>query len=82
MTRLDARRLDDWAALHGEPVEPEAAPTLPVCTLHGPYTPHSLLDADCPVCDREDYRAWQNRRHDIAPRSTPTCEEVGDPWPS
>jgi hypothetical protein len=82
--RLDARRLNTWADEHGHTVEPEPAPEPAVCPRHGPYTPHSLVDADYPRCDHDAADAWQNRRHDLAPRPTPTpsAEEEGDTWPS
>lgn len=63
MSRIDARRLDTWAELHGEIIEPEA-PEAFACPRHGPYTPHSLLDADCPRCDLEDHQARQDARYD------------------
>jgi hypothetical protein len=47
-----AESLNDWADLHGETIEPEP-PTEHACPSHGPHTPRSLLDADCPACDAE-----------------------------
>jgi len=84
VSRFDARRLNTWADEHAHTIEPEPAPEPAICPRHGPYTPHSLVDADCPRCDHDAADAWQNRRHDLAPRPTPTpsAEEEGDTWPS
>ncbi len=58
-----AESLTDWADLHGETPEP-VSPPVHTCPRHGTYTPHSLVDADCPQCDRDDYVARRDAHFD------------------
>jgi hypothetical protein len=73
MSRTDYERREDLARLHDIPTTDPwhcprhractCPPPLPAehCPTHGPYTPTSALDADCPKC--EDRAARLDAEH-------------------
>lgn len=43
-----ARLIDDW--VHERATAPDER-----CTVHGRYTPQTLIDGDCPHCRHDDH---------------------------